>query len=89
MPGMLDTVLNVGCTPVATKGLVRTTGNPRFAFDCRRRFLEGYGEVVLGLDGAIFQKRLDSVLAAEGAGTEQALDGEALERLGSALSRRD
>ena len=83
MPGMLDTVLNVGCTPVATKGLVRTTGNPRFAFDCRRRFLEGYGEVVLGLDGATFQKRLDSILAAEGARTEQALDGEALERLGS------
>src|SRR3974377_1913442 len=39
MPGMLDTVLNVGCTLAAVHGLVRATGNPRFAWDCRRRFM--------------------------------------------------
>src|SRR5208283_1131986 len=48
MPGMLDTVLNVGCTSTAVRGLVRMTGHPRFAGDCRRRFLESYGGVVLG-----------------------------------------
>src|SRR6516225_3175543 len=81
MPGMLDTALNVGCTPAAIQGLVRMSGHPRFAFDCRCRFLEGYGSVVLGMDTAIFRKRLDDLVAAEGADDEEALDGEALERL--------
>jgi len=81
MPGMLDTVLNVGCTPAAIQGLVRMSGHPRFAFDCRCRFLEGYGSVVLGMDTAILRKRLDDLVAAEGADDEEALDGEALERL--------
>jgi pyruvate,orthophosphate dikinase len=52
MPGMLDSVLDVGCTADATRGLIRMTGNPRFAWDCRRRLLEGYAEIVLGLDPA-------------------------------------
>jgi pyruvate,orthophosphate dikinase len=81
MPGMLDTVLNVGCTSAAVHGLVRTTGHPRFAWDCRRRFLESFGGVVLGVDPASFAKRLHELIAAEGAENEQALDGEALERL--------
>ena len=42
MPGMLDTVLDVGCTLAAVHGLVRMSGHPRFAWDCRRRFLESY-----------------------------------------------
>ena len=81
MPGMLDTVLNVGCTSTAVQGLVRMSGHPRFAWDCRRRFLESYGRVVLGLDRALFQRRLDELVAAEGVEGEPALDGEALERL--------
>ena len=81
MPGMLDTVLNVGCTPAAVHGLVRATGNPRFAFDCRRRFLESYGGVVLGVNAVTFKSQLAAMLAAENCATEQALDGEALERL--------
>lgn len=48
MPGMLDTVLDVGCTRAATAGLVRLSGNLGFALDCRRRFLEGYLDTVLG-----------------------------------------
>src|SRR5271169_6763469 len=48
MPGMLETVLNVGCTPAAVHGLIRMTGHPRFAWDCRRRFLESFASVVLG-----------------------------------------
>jgi len=81
MPGMLDTVLNVGCNSVATHGLVRMTGHPRFAWDCRRRFLESFGAVVLGVDPALFANRLNEMIAAENAESEQALDGEALERL--------
>ncbi len=81
MPGMLDTVLDVGCTAAAVHGLVRMTGHPRFAWDCRRRFLESYGEVVLGLDPALFAGRMAQVIAAEGGEGDQSLDGEALERL--------
>ncbi len=81
MPGMLETVLNIGCTPAAVHGLVRMTGHPRFAWDCRRRFLESYASVVLGISQAQFAERLAGMLATEGAGGEQALDGEAIERL--------
>lgn len=81
MPGMLDTVLDVGCTAAAVHGLVRMSGHPRFAWDCRRRFLESYAHVVLGLDAAPFADRLAALIAAEGVGQEHALDGEALERL--------
>jgi pyruvate,orthophosphate dikinase len=81
MPGMLDTVLDVGCTQAAVRGLVRMTGDPRFANDCRRRFLESYGGVVLGIDPAAFATRRSELLAGEGVASEQGLDGEALERL--------
>jgi pyruvate,orthophosphate dikinase len=75
MPGMLDTVLDVGCTDAAVHGLVRMTGNPRFAWDCRRRFLESYGEVVLGIDAGSFVARRDALRQSG------ALDSEAIERL--------
>ena len=81
MPGMLDTVLDVGCTPGAVTGLVRMTGNPRFAWDCRWRFLESFASVVLGLDGGLFERQLAMLLATEGVADEELLDGEALERL--------
>src|SRR6516165_5883046 len=87
MPGMLDTVLNVGCTPAAIQGLVRMSGHPRFAFDCRCRFLESYGSVVLGVGTVTFKSELLSMLTAESCATEQALDGEALERLAAAYQR--
>ena len=87
MPGMLDTVLDVGCTSAAVHGLMRMSGHPHFAWDCRRRFLESYATVVLGLDRARFAKRLDELVGAEGVGTGQALDSEALERLARAYQQ--
>jgi pyruvate,orthophosphate dikinase len=81
MPGMLNTVLNVGCTLAAVRGLVRITGHPRFAWDCRRRFIESYAGVVLGVERAQFSTRLAELVAAEGVTGEQALDSEAIERL--------
>jgi pyruvate, orthophosphate dikinase len=81
MPGMLDSVLDVGCTSAAVHGLLRMSGHPRFAWDCRRRFLESYAGVVLGLDPAPFADRFDAMVAAEGVGSAPALDGEAVERL--------
>jgi pyruvate,orthophosphate dikinase len=76
MPGMLDTVLDVGCTATAVHGLIRMTGNPRFGWDCRRRFLESYGEVVVGIDKGQFAIRRDGFKVAE-----SELDSEELERL--------
>ncbi len=83
MPGMLETVLDVGCTNPAVHGLVRMTGNPRFAWDCRRRFLESYADVVLGIDPASLAQRLTTLTASEGM-AEHALDAEAMERLATA-----
>jgi pyruvate,orthophosphate dikinase len=81
MPGMLDTVLNVGCTSAAVQGLIRLTGRPRLAWDCRRRFLESYTETVLGLDPGAFAARLAELTASEGVADDRELDSEALERL--------
>lgn len=81
MPGMLDTVLNVGCTSDAVHGLIRVTGRPRLAWDCRRRFLESFGETVLGLDAAAFAARISELVGAECVDSDRELDSEALERL--------
>jgi pyruvate,orthophosphate dikinase len=81
MPGMLDTVLNVGCTSSAVRGLIRATGRPRLAWDCRRRFLESFTETVLGLDPAPFAARLAELVAQEGVTSDRELDSEAIERL--------
>lgn len=81
MPGMLDTVLNVGCTLTAVRGLIRCSGRPRLAWDCRRRFLESYAETVVGLDPAPLSARLGELVAMEGVESSRQLDSEALERL--------
>jgi len=60
------------------------TGNPRFAWDCRRRFLEGYAQIVLGIAPAPFAARLSQLIVEEAADSERYLDGEALERLAAA-----
>jgi pyruvate,orthophosphate dikinase len=86
MPGMLETVLDVGCTLAAVHGLIRTTGRPRLAWDCRRRFIESYAETVLGRDPAPLTTRLAELIAAEQALSDRDLDGEALERLAGELS---
>src|SRR5262249_49384485 len=49
MPGMMDTILNLGLNDQTVEGVIRETGNPRFAYDSYRRFVQMYGDVVLGL----------------------------------------
>jgi len=49
MPGMMDTVLNLGLNNTTVKGLIKQTGNARFAYDAYRRFVQMYGDVVMGL----------------------------------------
>ncbi|MGJ5179960.1 PEP/pyruvate-binding domain-containing protein [Bradyrhizobium oligotrophicum] len=80
-PGMLDTVLNVGCTSGAVRGLIRSTGRPRLAFDCRRRFIESFSETVLGFDAAALAAQRDALAASEGVANDRELDSEAIARL--------
>src|SRR5262249_39402906 len=58
MPGMMDTILNLGLNDRSVEGLARKTGNERFAWDCYRRFLQMYGNVVLGISKDEFEHRL-------------------------------
>jgi pyruvate,orthophosphate dikinase len=81
MPGMMDTVLDVGASSAAVGGLMRMTGDPRFAWDCRRRFIESYATVVLGRDRAPFDATLARILAEEKVPEERDFDCEAVERL--------
>ena len=67
MPGMMDTILNVGLNDIATTGLAATTGNARFANDSYRRLIQMYGETVDNVDPHRFEQELQSLKAARGA----------------------
>ena len=66
MPGMMDTILNLGLNDVAAAGLGASTGNSRFALDSYRRLIQMYGEVVDGVDGHRFEQALADLKAARG-----------------------
>jgi pyruvate, orthophosphate dikinase len=72
MPGMMDTVLNLGLNDETIQGVIKQSGNPRFAYDCYRRFVQMYGDVVLGLKPEAkterdpFEKILEDKKAARG-----------------------
>jgi pyruvate,orthophosphate dikinase len=74
MPGMMDTILNLGLNDVAVEGLARSTGNERFAFDSYRRLLQMFGEVVDGIDGHRFEQELADVKHAKGVQQDTDLD---------------
>ncbi len=78
MPGMMDTLLNLGLNDETVQGLARQTGNARFAYDCYRRLLQMFGEVVLGIEGFRFEKILSRVKSARGAETDQQLSEDGL-----------
>ncbi|MEG6616360.1 pyruvate, phosphate dikinase [Peptococcaceae bacterium 1198_IL3148] len=59
MPGMMDTVLNLGLNDETVAGLAANTNNPRFAYDCYRRFIQMFGDVVLGIEHHKFESVLD------------------------------
>lgn len=59
MPGMMDTVLNLGLNDVTVEGLAKASGDERFAYDSYRRFLQMYGDVVLGVDHHMFEELLE------------------------------
>ena len=59
MPGMMNTILNLGMNDVIAEGLAKKTGNPRFAYDSYRRFIQMFADVVLGVAGHQFEQQLD------------------------------
>ncbi len=59
MPGMMDTILNLGLNDQTVQGLKELTNNPRFAYDCYRRFIQMYSDVVLGIDKSKFERIID------------------------------
>ncbi|HLV08831.1 MAG TPA: PEP/pyruvate-binding domain-containing protein, partial [Halanaerobiales bacterium] len=59
MPGMMDTVLNLGLNDETIQGVIKQTNNERFAYDSYRRFVQMYGNVVLAIDGAEFEEILE------------------------------
>ncbi len=83
MPGMLQTILDVGLNDQTVRGLIRMSGNPRLAFDSFRRLVQGYAEVVEHVPSANFERRLAEMIRRESVTNETELDSEALERLTS------
>ena len=81
MPGMMDTILNLGLNDSAVEGLAAATGNSRFARDSYRRLIQMYGEVVEGVDGHRFEQALTDLKAARGAGQDVELSAEDLGEL--------
>ena len=81
MPGMLQTVLDIGLNEESVHGLVRLSGNPRLAFDSWRRLIQSHAEVVGGLPSARFDQALAEMVQSERVESEAELDSEALERL--------
>jgi len=81
MPGMMDTLLNLGLNDETVEGLTRQTGNARFAFDCYRRLLQMFGNVVLGIEAFRFEKMLGRAKAAQGVSADQELSAESLRQL--------
>ena len=87
MPGMMDTILNLGLNDEVVAGMRRKTGNPRFAWDSYRRFVQMYGDVVLGMkptskeDIDPFEAIIEEVKAAKGVKLDNELDVEDLKQL--------
>ena len=81
MPGMMDTVLNLGLNDKSVIALASTTNNERFAYDSYRRFISMYGRIVLGLDGAVFEHALDKAKEVANAKTDADIPASALKEL--------
>ena len=86
MPGMMDTILNLGLNDVAVEGLAESTGNGRFAFDSYRRLVQMFGEVVEGVDGQRFEQALTDLKAARGAALDVDLTADDLRELVSTFT---
>jgi pyruvate, orthophosphate dikinase len=81
MPGMMDTVLNLGLNDQTLQGLVALTGNERFGWDAYRRFIQMFGRIVMDVDGEKFEHALQAAKEARGVKQDTELDADALREL--------
>jgi pyruvate,orthophosphate dikinase len=81
MPGMMDTVLNLGMNDVSVGGLAQQTDNPRFAWDSYRRFVQMFGKIVMDIDGERFDHALESLREERGVATDPELTADDLQGL--------
>jgi pyruvate, orthophosphate dikinase len=81
MPGMMDTILNLGLNDQSVEGLATQSGDERFAFDSYRRFVQMFGDVVMGVDGHLFEAALDRAKRDRGVREDVDLDAGDLRKL--------
>ena len=81
MPGMMDTVLNLGLNDRSVQGLAQSTKDERFAYDSYRRFIAMYGRIVLGIDGAKFEHPFEAAKKSAGVANDAALSASSLKSL--------
>lgn len=81
MPGMMDTILNLGLTDEAVEGFAKKTGNPRFAYDSYRRFIQMYSDVVMEIEKAKFEKVLEDKKEEKGYELDTELTAEDLKEI--------
>jgi pyruvate,orthophosphate dikinase len=81
MPGMMDTILNLGLNDASVEGLAKKTNNPRFAYDSYRRFIQMYSDVVMGVNKSFFEKIIDEVKKAKNIKNDTELTVEDLKEL--------
>ena len=81
LPGMMDTVLDLGLNDKSVEGLAKKTGNPRFAYDCYRRFIDMFSDVVMGIDHDHFEQVLQKLKNEKGITDDTELDVDDLKEL--------
>ncbi|HZU06021.1 MAG TPA: pyruvate, phosphate dikinase [Chloroflexota bacterium] len=87
MPGMMDTVLNLGLNDATVEGLAALTGNPRFAYDAYRRFIQMFGRIVLGVPGERFDAIFEEYKRRAGAQQDTDLDAATLREIVAAFKQ--
>lgn len=81
MPGMMDTILNLGLNDETVEGLAELTNNPRFAYDSYRRFIQMFSDVVMEVEKSNFERIIDQLKAEKGVKLDTELDADDLKRL--------
>ncbi|WP_329037113.1 pyruvate, phosphate dikinase [Streptomyces sp. NBC_00178] len=87
MPGMMDTVLNIGLSDASVVGLAAQAGDDRFAWDSYRRLIQMFGKTVLGVDGELFEEALEAAKEAKGVTVDVDLDAADLKKLVTEFKR--
>ncbi len=81
MPGMMDTILNLGLNDISVEGLAAKTGNARFAYDCYRRFVQMFADVVMMVPKSLFEEEIDRMKADKGVKNDVDLTADDLKKL--------